>query len=241
MLYLYHGADTQHARVKARTLIAALLKKKPDAALFRLDDETFSEAAFEEYMGGQGLFSEKYIVFLDKTFSNDKAKEEILMRLKEMEASENIVIILEELLDKKTLTKLEKHAEKSVACNATEHTKPKKREDFNVFALTDALGEKNKKQLWVLYQKAIRAGKSPEEIHGVLWWQLKTMLSVVVSQDERALKLKPFVMNKAHKFTRNYSEKELKQLSSDFLKLYHEARRGIVGFDVGLEKILLCI
>src|SRR3989344_8188381 len=53
---------------------------------------------------------------------------------------------------------------------------PKARADFNIFALTDAIGARKKRDAWVLYQKALAAGMAPEEIFFKLVWQAKTML-----------------------------------------------------------------
>src|SRR3989344_9363077 len=52
----------------------------------------------------------------------------------------------------------------------------KARSDFNIFALTDAIGARKKRDAWVLYQKALAAGMAPEEIFFKLVWQAKTML-----------------------------------------------------------------
>ena len=66
MIYFYYGTDIDKARTKAHELIDSLRKKKPEASFFKLDGENFNEAALEEYVGGQGLFTNKYIVFLDR-------------------------------------------------------------------------------------------------------------------------------------------------------------------------------
>ena len=59
-----------------------------------------------------GLFENKYIIFLDKIFENEEIKEFILDKIKNIAESDNIFILLEEKVDKKTLTKIEKHAQK---------------------------------------------------------------------------------------------------------------------------------
>jgi len=116
--------------------------------------------------------------------------------------------------------------------------KKEKKDAFNIFSLTDALGERNKKRLWTRYQEALRAGSAPEEIHGILFWQLKTLL--LVSKGATA-GIKPFVITKAKHFLGNYTENELEDLTKSFVDLYHDARRGKIDFDIGLEKILLSL
>ena len=66
----------------------------------------------EEFAGGQGLFEQKYIVFLDRVLETAEAKEAFLDCLKTVSESDNIFVMLEAKLDKATLTKIEKKAEK---------------------------------------------------------------------------------------------------------------------------------
>ena len=107
-----------------------------------------------------------------------------------------------------------------------------------MFSLTDALGNRDKKKLWTLYQKAIRTNAVPEELHGILFWQVKTML--LVSQKETK-DLKPFAVSKAKKFIQNYSEEELQKLARNLVELYHDTRRGFVEFPIALEQFILSI
>src|SRR3990167_4220906 len=150
MLYLIHGNDFEKARMKARDLIAALQKKKPGAEVFRLEDEMIGVGKLDELSGGQGLFERKYIVFADNVFRSEEAKEIVLGKLKELAESENIFIFLEDELGKPDLKELTKFAEKvQQFSGATNKEKP-----FNVFSLTEMLGRRDKRGLWVLYQKA---------------------------------------------------------------------------------------
>ena len=112
MIYLLYGTKPDESRIKANALVDSLLKKRPDASLFRLDSDSWQEVAFDEYVGGQGLFVQKYIVFLDRLFEKKEIKEYVVERLKEFKASDNIFIVLENELDKATLGKFEKTAEK---------------------------------------------------------------------------------------------------------------------------------
>lgn len=233
MLYVLYGTDTDTSRKKVKALISGLLKKKPDAEHFLLTSETFSPDISEEYILGQGLFSNTYIVLLDRVCEETAHKDIVIDKLKDIAGSDNIFFLLETDLDAKTKKKFEKHAEKITEYSFK--TKTKKNE-FNVFALTDALGKRDKKKLWILYQEALRAGKTPEELHGLLYWQIKTMLLV----EQGATKtLKPFVVNKTKKFIDNYSKEELLALSHDFVELYHDARLGKVEFGGGLERVVL--
>lgn len=233
MLYILHGPEIYTARQKAHMLIEKLLAKKPNAAHFRLDDETFNAALLEEYVGGQGLFAERSLVVLDGTFKNSEAREVVLEMSSHLADSNNIFILLEEKIEKKHLTKLTKQAER-IELFESKGTKPVK--NFNIFVLTDALGNRDKRNLWVLYQKAQRSGVAPEEIYNVLLWQVNVMFQVMAGNEDG---LKPFVISKAKRFLKQYSEDEVRRLSSQLVSLYHDARRGIVDFGAGLERLLL--
>lgn len=235
MLYFIHGTDTQKARKKTRALVDSLLKREPDASHFRLDDETLTSDTLAEYLGGQGLFAGKILVVLDRVFRSDEGTELVLERVKDIADSDNIFVLLEGKLDAKTKKRLEKHAKKSQSFNlqpTTSNLKP----DFNIFSLTDALGNRDSKRAWVLYQEALRAGSRPEEIHGMLFWQTKAMLLVA---QKSTTGLKPFVVKKATGFLRKWTDDELQKLSSALVAVYHDARLGKFDLEIGLERLVL--
>lgn len=237
MIYLLYGKDTDKARAKLRALIQSLIQKKPDAAHVKITDETFTPTALSEALGGIGLFTSKIIVEMDMVFRNKEAKELVLNELKEIAASESIFVFLEGDLTKTDLTKFEKYAEKvQEFAVKTPVQKPK---DFNVFALTDALGKRNKKELWVLYQKALRAGKEPEEIHGILLWQLKAMILAASAESPQDAGLNPFVYQKSKQFGKMFGNENVQQALTDFVSLYHESRRGGKELSYALEEFIL--
>ena len=237
MLYVLYGTDTEKAREKARALVASLTKREPNAAEFRLDAESCTPDALTEYLGAQGLFAARVLVVFDRVFGGDEARELILSRVKDIADSLNIFILLEGALDKKTLGQLGKHAEK-LQEYPLKTKEQKLKTDFNIFLLTDALGNRDAMRLWTLYQRALRAGISPEEVHGVLFWQLKALLQVAGGDTAN---LKPFVVGKAKRFLAHYSPEELKALTSQFVALYHDTRLGLVDFELELERVMLTL
>jgi DNA polymerase III delta subunit len=209
MIYFFHGTHTDKARTKAHELVASLQKKKPDASFFKIDSETFNTPQLEEYIGGMGLFSNKYIVFLDRLSEKKNVKDELIDKLKEIGESENIFIILEGKLDKATLTKIEKKAEKTLHFELLEEA-PKP--TYNAFALADAFARGNKKEAWMLYRKSIDMGEAPEALHGMIFWKAKTL--ALAGQD-------------------------MGKTLEDLVVLYHDARRGKHDLETGLEAFLL--
>lgn len=237
MLYFIHGTNTEKTRSKAHGIIDTLQKKKPDALFFKVDAEELTKDMLDELIGGQGLFEKKYIVFLNTVCANAEGRDALVSRIKEIQGSDNVFILLEEKIDAKTKKKIE-----SVAQKVEEHNSVAvKKESFNIFALTDVLGRRNRKELWVLYQRARMHGVAPEEVHGILFWQIKSMLLAAQETSAKSAGLKPFVYSKAKGFLSNYSQQELKSISKNLVDLYHDARRGIGTLDTSLERFILTL
>jgi DNA polymerase III delta subunit len=242
MIYLIHGTDKEKARAKSRSLADSLLAKKPDATHGRFNSDTFSMEALDELIGGQGLFVARLIVELDNLVSGDspkkaELKELILGTLDRLGVSENIFIFLEAKLLKGELVKFEKHAEKIQEYTLPEQgmggSKP------SPFALADALGKRDKKILWKLYVEQVAGGTVAEELHGLLFWQIKSMLLASSAPSASAAGLKPFVYGKAKQFSVNFSTEELQALSRRFISIYHDAHRGVAELSLLLEQAIL--
>jgi len=232
MLYVICGTDVNKARDKFGLLVKSLQKKKPEVELFVFDADNWDIEKFKSLISGQGLFEKKYIVSMSRI-----PIEDISSHLKDFKGSENIFILFTEKLLSKDKKRLEKYSEKLEEHNIREKAK----EEFNIFSITDALGNRDKKRLWVLYQKAVKAGKTTEEIHGILLWQLK---AIVVSYKEKTAKdsgMKPFVFSKAKSFSKNYLKEEAEKKLFRFMEIYNESRLGKSDFALSLEKEILSI
>ncbi|MEA2112943.1 MAG: hypothetical protein U9P50_03155 [Patescibacteria group bacterium] len=247
MIYSLHGGDNNLSREKLRSLLKSLFLKKPDAGFFKLDSDNFSEIKLEEFIKSQGLFEKKYIIQMDGLFEDKKISKSIVDRLEEIKESENIFIFIDKKIPKLVLKKIEKHAvkiqefslKKSNSRSFTTNKGDFEISDFNILELATYFGNRNKKDLWVLYQKTKLRDIPTEEVSGILFWQLKVMFQTLNSKNFTEAGLKPFVFNKAKGYLRNYSKEELKKMSSDLVSIYHEARRRGLEFDLALEKFIL--
>lgn len=112
---------------------------------------------------------------------------------------------------------------------------------FNVFALTDAIGARKKRDAWVLYHKALASGMVPEEVFFKLVWQVKTMLLAQKTKTAEEAEMKSFPYSKAKGFLRNFKPGELEKLSQDLVRGYHEIRRGNGEAETLVEKTLLSL
>jgi len=251
MIYLLHGEDTEKARAKAHELVDTLRAKKPDASFFKIEAPQFSAEKLDELIHSQGLFESKYIVLFDRVFENKEAKEQMLESRKELAESPHIFIFLEGKIDKATLTKLEKVATKTQVFEA-ESVSGKGRQfavgqtgaqfsigEFNIFALGDALGRRDKKELWLLYSKAALRGVVAGEIHGIFFWAWRSMALAAVSKDAVEAGLNPYVFQKSAGFAKNFSQAELVTMGTHLVRMSHDAHRGKVDFDIELERFVL--
>ena len=117
----------------------------------------------------------------------------------------------------------------------------KKGREFNIFALTDALGARKKKEAWILYQKALSAGLSAEEIFFKIVWQVKSMLIASRTKNVEETDMKVFPYNKAKSFLKNFKPGELEKLSESLTVGYHRARGGEGEIETLVEKLLLSL
>jgi hypothetical protein len=115
----------------------------------------------------------------------------------------------------------------------------KKGHEFNIFALTDALGARDKKRAWILYQQALGAGISAEEVFFKIVWQVKSMLIALKTKSINETDMKPFPYSKAKLFLKNFKFEELEKLSEDLVISYHKARQGVGEIETSIEKLLL--
>jgi len=210
MLYVFHGTDITKSVEKAHTLIASLRAKRPDASFIEVGADQWSKSAIEENLGGQGLFSGKYIVFLNRVTENAEAKESLPGLIQVMNESANIFIVLEEKLNAELKRAVEKDAEKAVESEKKEATVKK---EFNIFALADAFGKRDAVNAWRIYREAIDSGIEPENIAGVLFWKAKSISSGPSGKSDRRLE--------------------------QLVTLYHDGHRGVLDLERGIEKLLL--
>ncbi|MDR3557992.1 MAG: hypothetical protein P4L61_00515 [Candidatus Pacebacteria bacterium] len=244
MIYLLHGADTDKSRLKMHELADSLKKKKPDAAYFKMDAEHWNQAELEEYCGGQGLFENKFIIVLDHLMDDEDIVPVLLEQIEVIAASPNVFIVLEGKLDKDSLKKFEKNAEKVQEFEETSAQKmatASSKERFNVFSLAEALGKRDRRNLWVLYRRALLENISPEEIHGTLFWQAKSIALARQAKSAKEAGIKEFPFSKAKAYASNFSEKESSELLSRLIHISHDSRRGLSDISLALEELALTV
>jgi DNA polymerase III delta subunit len=235
MLYALYGTDRDKVLIAQRDLLARVKEENPGIEVFSLSEENYSPEELQRYIGSTGLFSSKHVVTLLDVLSHDEYGESVFEQLPEMADSENIFIIRDGKLKVKEAKACMEHAEECI-----EFTVPKGAEEkpFSVFSLTDALGNRDKKSLWILYQEALREGHVAEEIHGLLVWQMKTLVQIAKGATKD---MKPYVLGKGKRSLANYKDDEATDKLFELTVMYHEARRGGLELSVALERFILAL
>ena len=207
MLYFYTGTDTEMLREK---LNAATGKVKGE--VLRITD-AHSIHDLNAALEGGGMFAVgKRTVLLENTLSNPDMRETVLGRVKTLKEAEDIFYIVEAAPDAATKKQLEKYSERTERFDISKQKKVE-----TIFALANALQRGKKKDLWVGYRREIAGGKSPENIHGVLFWAAKQQL------------------------LRNPTDARARKLIARLAELPHEARRAGMDFEYALEHFTLTL
>jgi hypothetical protein len=233
MLYFIHG-DPNKIFEKAQKMADSLLNKKPDASLFKINQDNFSEDKIDELLGGQGLFVNKYIVSMSRLLEKAEIADFVLDNIEKFKESDNIFIWTEEKITKPQLKKIEKNSEK-----VQDFEPPQKPENkIDVFSITDLFAKKDKKNLWIKYVELIKE-VPPEEIYGILWWQTKSLLLASKTNSAKEAGMKDYPYKKSKGYLKNFKEGEIEEVAFNLVKLYHQSRVRGEDIALNLEKFLL--
>lgn len=112
---------------------------------------------------------------------------------------------------------------------------------LNLFVLADALGARDRKKAWMLLISLLRQGAKPEELAGVLHWQVRSMLVASRVATAEEANMKAFVFEKSRRYAKQFADRELADLSRRLVTLYHESHRGGGQLDLLLERFVLSL
>ncbi|MFA5997157.1 MAG: hypothetical protein WC791_01565 [Candidatus Paceibacterota bacterium] len=236
MLHIIYGKDREKGRVKFRALRDSLGKKYTEERL--VVEGEVSDGFLDTVAVSQGLFGGVTLFVFDSVFDKKAEQEMLLAHAEELSASSNYFLILEPLLEKSIADGLKDAGVEIEECVGK---KVDSRPDFNIFSLSDALGARNKKELWVLYQEALGNGLSAEEISGTLFWAVKNIALMKNAKQGDDCGVSPFVAKKTRGYAANYSEEEIVKLSRALVTMYHEAHRGGEPMEIAIERFVLSL
>jgi DNA polymerase III delta subunit len=238
MLYAFYGTDIQTSIKKARKLVSDLQVKHSDAYFGEFTSDNFSSSIIDEYTQGQGLFYGKSILFINRISEKKEVLELFLDRIEDVKGSDNVFILLEGKLNADTKRKIGKYADKTLVSDVKADDSMSRKE-FNIFALADAIGSRDRNKSWSIYREAVDNGMEIESILGTIFWQLKSMIIAMSVSTVKDSGLNPFVYNKSKRYAENFSRDELQNMFDKVVDIYHDSHRGIVNGEVELERLLL--
>lgn len=240
MIYLFYGTDQEKTRAKWRRVISSFQIKHPEGQIFYFAPDRFDPSRWSELaLSAEDLFGAKRLVVADRLLEDESVLDFFVSNLEDLVKSPVVFALLESEIKSDLLKKIEKAGGQIEKFNRL--TAAKADSGFNIFALADALAARDRRRLWVLSQQALRAGHSAEDIFWKLVWQVKTLLLVKRSSAGSLKTVKPYTATKAARSLKNFQPGELEQYSWDLLVLWHEARRGLIDFEIGLERFILKI
>lgn len=230
MLHVFVGNDV----VTLRKDVDVFLSKE-DSGVVRVTVENYAAGILRDYVHAQSLFGgQSDVVVLDFLSEDEVAFEEMFALLKELATSTRTYVVL----DKKPKTAHDKALQKYAT--SYKEVAPKEKETFNTFALADAFARKDKKSLWILLVRARMAGVAPEEVAGVLFWQLKTLRLAAQTRSAEEAGLSEYPYKKAKAAVREFKKGELEELTEKLLTLYHDGHADS-DMELGLERFALAL
>lgn len=237
MLYVFSGANTVRVRSEAHTFLDAFEAKGIHTEY--IGPELISEDFLRDRVSAQSLFGEvvaRDITLFDTPSERVGALDALVAYADALAQSNDVFVVIEQKLLAAPAKVLKAHAEKFVEVKDVAEG-----ERFNVFALSDALARRDKKALWVLFQQAMHAGISAEELVGTLLWQIKSARLAARTATAEEAGLKPFVYTKAKRALAKFTSEEIDALSRNLITIYHDARLGKRDMDIALERFVLAL
>ncbi len=223
-----------HTRGELKKILEKKKLLNPADEIHYFDPASWDVESVHEIIQTQGLFADREIFFIDHVVSENEP-EEIFENIKDIQETPNVVVFIEDSPTKAT-EKLEKLTEHVFAAPQKTEEKP-----FNVFALTDALFEKDKKKFWLLYQKTVAEGLDPEfDVHRIIFWGVKMLALTKNYSSAVAAGISPFVYGKAKKGLSKYADGEIEKMSQDLTEMVVLARQG-EEWEILLEKFVLSL
>ncbi len=233
MLYIIHGNDRQKGRGEFQKLRDSLSAHGENVVV--VSEGSVSKETLSEQAVTRGLFGEVSIFIFDGVLEKKEDQEIVARTVSLLAESPNHFLVFEPVLVKEFADEARQGAKEMIDCSVK---KIDERPAFNIFSLGDALGERNKKELWVRYQQAVLFGLESEEICNTLFWTVKNM-AIMKSSPKGTTDLNPFVAQKSRSFAKNYEAQELAELSRALMTLYHEGHRGGESMSIALERFIL--
>ncbi|OHB17805.1 MAG: hypothetical protein A2749_00980 [Parcubacteria group bacterium RIFCSPHIGHO2_01_FULL_45_26] len=112
----------------------------------------------------------------------------------------------------------------------------------NLFVISDKLANKDKRGLWIEYERALLAGADAQDVYFTLQWQVRAMLATRVSKTYQEAGLKSeYPFNKSKRTLKNFKEGELENISNQLFEVWDTGHGGGQEFELALEQFILSV
>jgi DNA polymerase III delta subunit len=257
MIHLVYGNKRDKVLARSAEIVDKARKSNSSTLYYKFTENGFDKASFEDLIGSQSLFFDKVVVLCDALLDNAEISFFVSKKAEELAGSSNLFVFREGKLNKKELDIFKRDGSKTEEFSLPEENRGyagarevKLRagyENFNIFGFTDALGERDKKKAWTLYQKGLRAGIPAEELFWKAIWLFKNIVlisSVNKNQKdlEGKLKIKPYTQSNSRKFLKNYEKDNLfLEKYKNLVDIYHRFRKGETEAETATEQFILSL
>lgn len=231
MLYVFFGKNQMVVREKAFAHLHSLQVGESD--IVKISADQYSEEILIDTIERVPLFGEKQIILLDTPSDHVLFREHVGRALTSLHASPHHFVILEQNLSaplKKMYAGEADHFEEVVTSE---------KEEYESFALADALRDRDKKKMWLLLMGKKERGEKIEAVVGTLFWQIKLLRLAERTQSPKEAGQNAFPYNKAKRALEKFGKGELQKLSRELVQLYHDGHGGTLDMWVGLERWVL--
>jgi DNA polymerase III delta subunit len=226
MLFVLVGKDREKV---LRALHTHTHKKEVNV----YEAEDMTETILQELIHTESLFGDAHTYVIKDVAENSDVESYFFDMVPELVASVHTFIVTTERLLKKQKEILE--TSKSVV---EEYASSAAKKDTSTFALGDAFLGRDKKKAWLALHAEL-ATKSPEEVHGGLWYNVKSLLLVHGGASPQESGLHPFVYGKIKQAVTRFDDVTLHILAEECVLMPHKAHRGEIDFEAALEQFIL--
>ncbi len=233
MLFVHFGKEIGPVREKSFAFLHTITE--PDTLVTRVTADTYQEGVVADLAESVSLFEAPQVIVLDTLSEHETAFAEVLDTLPALQKSTNTFVLIEGALSAPHKKRIEACAEKIHEVNG------KIPEKFNIFSLCDALLERNKKSLWLLFMEAQRNGSTNEEILGTLFWQMKILRLAERTKTAEEAGQKTYPYDKAKRALARFKKGEVDALARSLLVIYHEGHTGKRDTALALEEWVLTV
>jgi hypothetical protein len=229
MLLVYTGSDYASSAKLAGNMINSLQEKQHAAELVELQTNNL-EYNLQTLTNDQGLFFSKSLVKITRLFPDKEAEKIMRNQLSNLSQSQSIFVWVEPNLNKNWLRWLEDAGAKIEVSGQSQKSTGNKPLAFEV---SDALLTTKAIMIWQSLKKARKNNLEGENIFGVLWWQLRSVVLAQSYDSPKSAGLSPYVYRKSRGCS--WSAEQARTIMMSLLTAQQSSRQNNLNLWVELE------